>query len=63
MILLFFVTCPLIWKKIIKCFLKCKEYGNSLNFKKSAFMVCFGTILGFIVSKDGNVPDPKMIEA
>jgi hypothetical protein len=26
-------------------------------------MVCFGTILGFIVSKEGTTLDPKKIEA
>jgi hypothetical protein len=26
-------------------------------------MVCFGTILGFIVSKEGKILDPKKIEA
>jgi hypothetical protein len=46
-------------KKFIKCFFKCKEYGISLNPKKNAFMVYFGTILGFIVSKKGNTPNHK----
>jgi hypothetical protein len=50
-------------EKIRKCFLKCREYGISLNLKKCAFMVCYGTILGFIVSKDGKTHDPKKIEA
>jgi hypothetical protein len=31
-------------EKFKKCFLKCKEYGTSLNPEKCAFMVCFGTI-------------------
>jgi hypothetical protein len=49
-------------EKIRKCFLKCKEYGISLNLEKYAFMLCFGTILGFIVSKEGKTLDPKKIE-
>jgi hypothetical protein len=50
-------------EKLRKCFLKCKEYGISLNPDKCAFMVCFRTILGFIVSKEGKTHDPKKIEA
>jgi hypothetical protein len=50
-------------EKLKKCFLKCKEYGTSLNLEKCAFMVCFGTILRFIVSKEGNILDPKKIKA
>jgi hypothetical protein len=50
-------------EKFKKHFLKCKEYGISLNPKKCAFMVCFGTILGFIVSKKGKTHDPKTIKA
>jgi hypothetical protein len=45
-----------------KYFLKCKEYGISLGVDKCAFMVCFGTILRFIVSKEGKPPNPKKIE-
>jgi hypothetical protein len=30
-----------------------------LNPKKCAFVVCFETILGFIVSKEGKILDPK----
>jgi hypothetical protein len=40
-------------EKLRKCFLKCKEYGISLNPNKCAFMVCSRTILGFIISKRG----------
>jgi len=50
-------------EKVIKCFLKCREYGISLNLEKCVFVVCFGTILGFIVSKEGKTPNPKKIEA
>jgi len=35
------------------CFQKCKEYGINMNPDKSAFMVFSGTVLGFIVSKEG----------
>ncbi len=49
--------------KLKKCFLKFREYDISLNPKKCAFMVCSGTILGFIVSKEGKTLDPKKIEA
>ncbi len=50
-------------EKLKKCFLKCKEYGISLNPDNCAFMVCSGTILGFIVSKEGKTLDVKKIEA
>jgi hypothetical protein len=50
-------------EKLKKCFLKCREYGISLNPNNCAFMVSFGTILIFIVSKEGKTPDPKKIEA
>jgi hypothetical protein len=50
-------------KKLKKCCLKFKEYGISLDLEKCAIMVCFGINLGFIVSKEGNTLDPKMIKA
>ncbi len=50
------------FEKLRKCFLKCREYGISLNPQKCAFMVYSGIILGFIVSKDGKTYDPKKIE-
>jgi hypothetical protein len=31
-------------ENLIKCFLKCKKYGISLNVKICAFMVCSGII-------------------
>jgi hypothetical protein len=40
-------------------FKKCPEYGISLNLDKCAFMVFSGMILGFIVSKEGKLLDPK----
>jgi hypothetical protein len=39
-----------------------KEYGISLNLDNCAFMVFSWTILGFIVSKEGKLPDPKKIQ-
>jgi hypothetical protein len=50
-------------EKLKKCFLKCKEFGISLNPNKRAFMVFLGTILGFIGSKEGKVMDHKKVEA
>jgi hypothetical protein len=50
-------------QKLILCFQKCKEYGISLNPDKCAFMVFLRTILGFIVSKEGKILDPKKIQA
>jgi hypothetical protein len=50
-------------EKLKKCFLKCKEFGISLNLDKCAFRVLLGTILGFIISKEGKVMDPKKVEA
>jgi hypothetical protein len=46
-------------EKLKKCFLKCKEFSISLNVDKCAFMVLSGTILGFIMSKEGKVMDPN----
>jgi len=50
-------------EKFKKCFLKCKEYGISFNLEKCAFMVCFGIILGFIVSKLGKTLNLKKVKA
>jgi hypothetical protein len=49
-------------EKLKKCFLKCKEFGISLNPNKRAFMVFLRTILGFIVSTKGKVMDPKKVQ-
>jgi hypothetical protein len=49
-------------KKLKKCFLKCREFGISLNPNKCAFMVFSRTTLGFIVSKEGKVMDLKKVE-
>jgi hypothetical protein len=40
-------------EKLLKCYIKCKKYGISLNPDKCAFMVYFGTIIGFIFAKRG----------
>jgi hypothetical protein len=50
-------------EKLKKCFLKCREYGINLNPETCAFMVCSGTILGFIVYKKGKTLNPKKIKA
>jgi hypothetical protein len=49
--------------KLKKCFLKCRKFSIYLNPDKCAFMVFSGTILGFIMSKEGKVMDPKKVEA
>ncbi len=51
-----------LWKFKL-CFQKCREYGISPNPDKCAFMVFLGMILGFIVSKEGKLLDPKKIQA
>jgi hypothetical protein len=38
-------------QKLKLCFQKCKEFGISLNPHKCTFMVFFGMILQFIISK------------
>jgi hypothetical protein len=50
-------------QKLRLCFQKCKEHGINLNPKKCAFMVFLGMILGFIISKEGKLPDSKKIQA
>jgi hypothetical protein len=47
--------------KLGLCFQKCKEYKISPNLKKCAFMVFSGLILGFTVSKEGKILDPKKV--
>jgi len=49
-------------EKIKKCFFKCKKFGIGLNPNKCAFMVFLRTILGFTMSKEGKVMDPKKVE-
>ncbi len=43
------------------CFQKCRKYGISMNPDKCAFMVFSRMIFGFIISKEGKLPDPKKI--
>jgi hypothetical protein len=50
-------------QKFMLCFQKCKKYGINLNLNKCAFMVLSKMILGFIVSKQRKLPDPKKIQA
>jgi hypothetical protein len=50
------------FEKLNKCFLKSKKFGISSNTNKCVFMVFLGTILGFIVSKEGKIMDPKKVE-
>jgi len=38
-------------------FQKCKEYKVNLNSEECAFMVFSGLILGFIISKEGKIPN------
>jgi len=45
------------------CFQKCREYRSNFNPNKCAFMVFLGLILGFIVSKEGKILDPKKVHA
>ncbi len=49
--------------KLNKCFLKCIKFCIGMNPNKCAFMVFSGTILGFIMSKEGKVMDPKRVKA
>jgi hypothetical protein len=49
-------------QKLKLCFQKCREYGISLNPNNCAFMVFSKMILGFIISKEGKLSDPKKIQ-
>jgi hypothetical protein len=42
---------------------RCRKFDISLNPKKSVFAVDQGKLLGFIVSKDGMIIDPKITQA
>jgi hypothetical protein len=39
-----------------------KKYGINMNLDKCAFMIFSNTILGFIISKEGKLLDPKKIQ-
>jgi hypothetical protein len=45
--------------KLRLCFQKCKEYKISFNLDKCAFMVFSRLILGFVVSQEGKILNPK----
>jgi hypothetical protein len=49
--------------KLRLCFDKCWEFGISLNPKKYMFLVHLGVILGYMVSKEGKLPDSNKISA
>jgi hypothetical protein len=44
------------------CFQKCREYKISVNLEKCVFIVFLGLILGFIISKEGKIPNPKKVQ-
>jgi hypothetical protein len=48
--------------KLKLCFQKCRKYRINLNPDKCAFMVFSGLILGYIISKEGKVPDLKKVQ-
>ena len=50
-------------KHLEKVFLKCKNYGISLNPRKSNFALEEGKLLGHNISKDGIKIDPERIDA
>jgi hypothetical protein len=45
-------------QKLRLCFQKCRKYGINLNLNKCVFMVFSRMILGFIISKEGKLPNP-----
>jgi hypothetical protein len=47
--------------KLKLCFQKYKEHRINLNPNKCAFMVFSRLVLGFIVSKEGKIPNPKKV--
>ncbi len=49
-------------QKLKLCFQKCREHGINMNLDKCAFIVFSRMILGFIVSKEGKLPNPKKIQ-
>jgi hypothetical protein len=50
-------------QKLRLCFQKCRKYKINLNPKKCAFMVLYGVIIGFIISRECKLPSPKKIQA
>ncbi len=49
--------------KLTLCFQNCREYKISLNSDKCAFVVFSKLILGFILSKERKIPNPKKVQA
>jgi hypothetical protein len=49
--------------KLRLCFKKCREYRINFSLEKCAFTIFFGLILGFIVSKEGKIPNLKKVQA
>jgi hypothetical protein len=49
--------------KLVLIFKRCREYGLSLNPEKCLFIIHLGVILGYIISQDGKLPDPRKFEA
>jgi len=47
------------FQKFRLCFQKCRKHDISLNPNKCAFMVFSGMILGFVISKEGKLPNLK----
>jgi hypothetical protein len=50
-------------KHLKRVFLKCRQFGISLNPKKSHFSLRKGNLLGHIVSAEGVMIDPAWVEA
>jgi len=50
-------------EKLKKWFLKCRKFGINFILDKCAFMVFSRIMLGFILSKEGKVMDPKKVDA
>jgi hypothetical protein len=46
--------------KLWLCFDKCQEFDSSLNSKKCIFLVFSSFIFGYIVFKEGKLPNPKI---
>jgi len=48
--------------KLRLCFQNCIKYKINLNLEKCAFIVFSRLILGFIISKEGKILDPKKVQ-
>jgi hypothetical protein len=56
------MTWRVICRSLYYVFKSVKKYGISLNPNKCAFMLFSGMILGFIISKEGKLPNPNKIQ-